>query len=471
MFNKTKIIATIGPSSNTSAIIRKMIKKGMNVARLNMAHSVDITNVESLVSTIRAESRKLDKHVGILMDIAGPKIRIDLSNIESKKIKIVKNNIYSIGFSNNSDIKINMNVSYEKIKGSNSFVRIDDGKISFKILSKIGQKLQVKAINSGTITSNKGINFPGVDLNIPSITKNDKKHIKLGLKLGVDWFALSFVRSRKDYNDFIKLYTKNNTVPIVAKIEKPEAMKNLDEIIKTFDGILIARGDLGVEMELSRLPIIQKQIIKRCKLEKKPIIIATQILESMIQESIPTRAEVNDVANAVYEQVDAVMLSGETAIGKYPLEAIKIMKDIILNIESEDIDYQFHRINPKSMNPRYAIGEAVKTITNNLDVHAIVVMSESGATSKIVSSIKPKANIFSLCPYNDICNRMSLFWGIISIKTKEYPSTDEMLNNSESILLEKKYIKKGQTFVMTAGIPVGVTGSTNMLKIHKIRKG
>ena len=307
-------------------------------------------------------------------------------------------------------------------------------------------------------------------MNIPSITSKDRKHIRLGLKLGVDWFALSFVRSKKDYTNFVDIYNKNQYIPIIAKIEKPEAVDNLEQVIKSFDGILIARGDLGVEMSLAKLPIIQKKIIDKCRIEHKPLILATQILESMINSPIPTRAEVNDVANAVYEQVDAVMLSGETAVGKYPIESVSIMREIIIDVENEYDSYKLIRYKNHNVNFRFAIGNAVKTISENLDIDAIVVMTESGSSSRIVSHFRPKANIFSLSPYINICNRMSLFWGVISIHTQKFKSTDQMLIHSEKILLNEKYIKKGQTFVMTAGVPVGITGSTNMLKIQEVGK-
>tara|TARA_Y100001970_G_scaffold32723_1_gene40576 strand:- start:94 stop:1512 length:1419 start_codon:yes stop_codon:yes gene_type:complete len=466
--NKTKIIATIGPSSNDPEIIDKMIKKGMNVARINMAHSVNDKDVTSLVNTIRSQSSKSNQHVSILMDIAGPKIRVNLTNNNDDHYKIVKNRIYTIGYTENNDMQINMDINFKKIKKTDSLVKIDDGKIIFKVLSLSKNTLKVRALNTGIVTSNKGINFPGVDLNIPSITSKDKKHIKLGLKLGVDWFALSFVRSKKDFDAFVKLYNKNYYIPVIAKVEKPEAIENLDQIIESFDGILIARGDLGVEMQLSKLPVIQKDIIKKCRLAQKPVIIATQILESMILSSIPTRAEVNDVANAVYEQVDAVMLSGETAIGKYPIEVVNIMKAIILEVENKYKDYSLITSNNTNPDYRNAIGNAVKTISNDLNIDAIVVMTESGSTSRIVSHFRPIANIFSLSPHLNICNKMSLYWGVIPIFTKKFKSTDQMLIHSEKILLDKKYMKKGETFVMTAGVPIGITGSTNMLKIQKI---
>jgi pyruvate kinase len=221
-------------------------------------------------------------------------------------------------------------------------------------------------------------------------------------------------------------------------------------------------------MSLSKLPIIQKKIIKKCRTKSKPVIIATQILESMINSSLPTRAEVNDVANAVYEQVDAVMLSGETAIGEYPIETIDMMNNIILNVEMEFEDYKIINETEDVKDKRYAIGEAVKTISRNLDIDSIVVMTESGSTAEVVSYFRPEANIYSLSPFLNVCNKMSLFWGVTSIKSEHYLSTDEMLISAEAILLEKKYMKKNQIFVMTAGIPVGISGSTNMLKIQKI---
>ena len=469
MLNKTKIIATIGPSSNHPHIIKNMIKSGMNVARLNMSHKSSDKDILQTIKTIREEASRLDTHVGILMDIAGPKIRVDLSNINDAEIEVIKNHVYSLGYSKMNDIPINMDIDFKKMNESNSFVKVDDGKISFKIISIANNILKVKALNNGLIISNKGINFPGVDLKIPSLTEMDKKNILLGLKLEIDWFALSFVRSHRDYNAFRKVYANQDiSIPIIAKIEKPEAMDDLDAIIESFDGILIARGDLGVEMSLSKLPIIQKKIIKKCRTKSKPVIIATQILESMIHSSLPTRAEVNDVANAVYEQVDAVMLSGETAVGEYPIETIDMMNNIILNVEMEFDDYKIVNESGNVKDTRYAIGEAVKTISRNLDIDSIVVMTESGSTTEVVSYFRPKANIYSLSPFLNICNKMTLYWGVISIKSEHYLSTDEMLISAETILLEKKYMKKNQTFVMTAGIPVGISGSTNMLKIQKI---
>ena len=468
MIKKTKIISTIGPSSNHPHIISQMIKKGMNVARLNMAHLNKEDDLKNIINIIREESLKLNKYTAILMDISGPKIRTDLSSLKENEISIVKGHIYTLGFSKMNDIPISMDVNFKSNSNPiNSFVKIDDGKINLKIISILNNIVKVKATSSCLINPNKGVNFPGVELKIPSLTKKDAKDIKLGIKYKVDWFALSFVRSPKDIDDFNEINKGKSKIPIIAKIEKPEAIDNLEKIIDKFDGVLIARGDLGVELPIYKLPILQKNIISKCKELNKPVIVATQILESMISNPLPTRAEVNDVANSVYENVDAVMLSGETAVGDFPVETVKMMNDIILNVENENLKHEKIEYKYKQ-DSKHAIGKAVNTVSNNLKVDAIVVMTESGSTAKIVSFFRPKISIYALSPHLSVCNRLSLLWGVTPIQSQEYVSTDEMLINAEQILLDNNFIRSGQTFVMTAGVPVGISGSTNMFRIQKV---
>ena len=468
MIKKTKIISTIGPASNHPYIISRMIKNGMNVARLNMAHLHKEDDLKNIIDIIREESSKLNKFIGILMDISGPKIRTDLSSLKENKINIIKGHVYTLGFSKMNDIPISMDVDFKSNSNPvTSFVKIDDGKINFKIISISNNIVKIKATSDCLIKPNKGVNFPGVELKIPSLTKKDIKDIKLGIKYKIDWFALSFVRSPKDIDDFNEINKGKSKIPIIAKIEKPEAMDNLEKIIDKFDGILIARGDLGVELPIYKLPILQKEIISKCKELNKPVIVATQILESMISNLLPTRAEVNDVANSVYENVDAVMLSGETAMGDFPVETVKMMNDIILNVENENLRYE--KIQFKyNQDVKHAIGKAVHTVSENLNVDAIVVMTESGSTAKIVSFFRPRISIYALSPHVNVCNRLSLLWGVTPMQSQEYLSTDEMLMNAEQILLNNKFIKRGQTFVMTAGVPVGISGSTNMFRIHQV---
>ena len=466
---KTKIISTIGPSCSSPNIISSLIKKGMDVARLNMSHTHKEKDLKLIINIIRSESKKTGRNIAIMMDIAGPKIRVNFNNKDNSKLSVIKNHTYTMGYDNINDIPINLDINFKGQDNQKALVKIDDGKISFKILKINNNVLQLKALEAGTINSNKGINFPHVDLAIPSITKKDRKDIKLGLKYQVDWFALSFIRSSKDINPMINIFKKENSfIPVIAKIEKPEAIDNLEDIINKFDGLLVARGDLGVEESLAKVPVLQKKIIASCVRAKKPIIVATQILESMIENPTPTRAEVNDVANAVYDGVDAVMLSGETAVGEYPVESVSIMTDIINDVENS-IESKIERIDHVRNDNRIAIGHSVRLISKSMDIDGIVVMSESGATARIVSHYRPNVIIYGMSPYEDICNRMSLFWGVVPIQTKAFKSTDDMLINAEKILVKKRFMKKDETFILTAGVPVGVSGSTNMIQIQKIK--
>ena len=469
--NKTKIIATIGPSSDHPHIISKLIKSGMNVARINMAHCKDRAYLKNIISTIRLESKKLDVHIGILMDLAGPKIRLDLHSSSSNDIEVKKNHVYQLGYSKMNDLSINVDLVFKNIYSNNSYVKVDDGKINFKIIKSDGKSVTIKALDDGILKNNKGVNFPGVEIDVPCVTSKDITDIKYAIEENVDWLALSFVRNAEDIQPIKDILEENNyNIPIIAKVEKPEAIDNLDKIIHNFDGVLVARGDLGVEMPLSKLPGLQKSIIDKCRHAKKPVIIATQMLESMINQNQPTRAEVTDVANAVYQGSDAVMLSGETAIGSYPIETVDIMKEIIINAEEEDYHFKKDKeININIINDnRCAIGNAIKAINKSIDIDAIVIMTESGSTSVVVSHFRPTASLYALTPHQNICKRLTLIWGVVPIITPKFLSTDDMIVNAEKILKNKNFIKKDDVFILTSGVPVGITGSTNMLKIHKV---
>ena len=331
---KTKIIATLGPASFNFDILSELVRSGMDVARINMSHYDPNINLNKYIEHIRFEAKKLNRSVSIMFDICGPKIRVD--NLENSTIKIHEGENYSLG-SKNSDIPLNIDISFTKNE-SKGIVKIDDGSISFDVIDVDKSKLIISANNSGEILSGKGVNFPGVKLDLPSITLKDKADIKLAIDLDADWIAMSFVRSPKDYKIIKTELSKNSgDIPVIAKIEKPEAIENLDSIINSFDGILVARGDLGVEMPIYKLPILQKKIVNQSLQKRKPVIIATQILDSMIHNPNPTRAEVNDIANAIYDGADAMMLSGETTVGDYPVESVKMMSDVANSID-KDLD-------------------------------------------------------------------------------------------------------------------------------------
>ena len=463
---RTKIVATIGPSWSSKSMIEKMIIAGMNVVRINMSHYNPDFNLPLIIKQIRKAAKNQNKSIAILMDLPGPKIRTANKDI----IAVKRGKEYTLGAE--ADIPINTQLKYNKIR-DNAKVKIDDGKLSFKVVKKItASKIRIKALNSGKIYTRKGVNISGLDIGLPSISKQDLKYVKLAVDLDVDWIALSFVQSKSDRDSVDKLFKRlKKNIPLIAKIEKPEAVENIDSIIESFDGILIARGDLGLEMELEKVPSLQKKIIKKCNEKCKPVITATQMLESMIKSPLPTRAEVNDVAGAIYDGSDAIMLSGETAIGKFPLESIRMMKSITTNVEKEIMENDgFSRLvkTPEKNNPKKSICYSAFQMSEDLTIKVMVVMTESGNTGNTLSSFRPRSVIIAMTPRENVYRRLSLSWGILPVKVKKFRSTDQMLDFNKKFLLDNNIIKKDDMFVMTAGVPVGITGTTNMIKIERV---
>ena len=463
---RTKIVATIGPSWSSKSMIEKMIIAGMNVVRINMSHYNSDFNLPLIIKQIRKASKNQNKSIAILMDLPGPKIRTANKDV----LAIKRSNEYTLGAE--ADIPINTQLKYNKIR-DNAKVKIDDGKLSFKVVKKItASKIKIKALNSGKIHTRKGVNISGLDIGLPSISKQDLKYVKLAAELDIDWIALSFVQSKFDRDPVDKLFKRlKKHIPMIAKIEKPEAVENIDSIIESFDGILIARGDLGLEMELEKVPSLQKKIIKKCNEKCKPVITATQMLESMIKSPLPTRAEVNDVAGAIYDGSDAIMLSGETAIGKFPLESIRMMKSITTNVEKEIMENDgFNRLvrTPEKNNPKKSICYSAFQMSEDLSIKVMVVMTESGNTGNTLSSFRPSSVIIAMTPRENVYRRLSLSWGILPVKVKKFRSTDQMLDFNKKFLIDNNIIKKDDMFVMTAGVPVGITGTTNMIKIERV---
>ena len=463
---RTKIVATIGPSSSSKSMIEKMITAGMNVARINMSHYSSDFDIFSIVKTIRDIAKQQNKSIAILMDLPGPKIRTGNKDI----IPISRGKEYTLGL--DADIPINTDLKFNKLNNS-AKVKIDDGKLSFRIIKKISNsKIRIKAKNSGNIGFRKGINISGLGLGLPSVNRKDLEYVKLAIKLDLDWIALSFVQSINDRDSIDKLFKRSKKViPLIAKIEKPEAIEKIDSIIDGFDGVLIARGDLGLEMELEKVPSLQKKIIKKCNLKCKPVITATQMLESMISNPLPTRAEVNDVAGAIYDGSDAIMLSGETAIGEFPLESIRMMKSITVNVEKEILDTdEFNRFvqAPSTNNPKKSICYSAYQMSKDLGIKVMIIMTESGDTGNTMSSFRPNAIIIAMTPNQHIYQRLSLSWGILPVKVRKFKSTDQMLTFNKKFLIDNGAIKEGDLFIMTAGVPVGVTGTTNMIKIESV---
>ena len=472
LIKKTKIIATLGPASNQAATFQKMFKTGVDVIRINMSHPLPLMRLKKTIHTIRRIAKKEKKTISIIMDLCGPKIRINFRN-NDKVLKILKNNIYKLGYSA-QDIPINYNIKFSDIH-KQSFVKIDDGKIQFKILKTSSKTLTLKAMTNGLVTQRKGINFIGMKFKFPSVTDEDKKNIKIAHDLGIDWLAQSFVRNAKNIQPIQRiLHSMQSSIPIIAKIEQPEAIENLDSIITAYDGILVARGDLGVEMELSTLPRLQKKIINKCIQYKKPCIVATQMLESMITQPNPTRAEVNDVANAIYDGVDSIMLSAETAIGQFPIESVHMMSSIIQDIES-DVDFtNFNRYIVESLSMTIydnysAICHAAYSVAKNLKIKTIIVLTDSGKTAIQMAQFRPNALIIAVSPSHGICNQLSMIWGVVPIYIKKFDNLDSILTQLNTMLLDRKLLKDGQSFIVSSGILPNIHGSTNMLKIHTIQ--
>ena len=466
--NKTKIIATLGPQSNNPDVINSLILNGVSVFRINMSHINDVTLLRETVKLIRESSNSLNREVGILMDIAGPKIRV---KGDFDEIKVKKGDLFTIG-EGKSDIKTNFTPSFQKINLKSS-VKIDDGKLSFSVCKKNSQKqLQIKSLNDGIIKNGKGINFPEIKLDTPVLTKKDIKDIKSGIKFDVDWFALSFVRSKNDILAVKKiLKDSGRSKPIIAKIEKPEAVKKLASIIQAFDGILVARGDLGVEMGYEKVPTIQKKITSLCHEYGKPVILATQMLESMIYNDTPTRAEVNDVAVAVNQSCDAVMLSAETSIGKHPIESVKIMSSIISRMESEiSNDSNYKGLNPlvAKMDTQISICHSAANIADELDIKLLIAMTESGSSAISISLFRPKARIIAMSPNKGMSKKLSLIWGLETIHVNNFNNTDEMVDMVEKHLRDNKILKKNDQYIMIAGVPVGVSGTTNLIRVETL---
>jgi len=443
---------------------------GVNIVRINMSHVSKDSAVETLVTLIRDCEAETEKRAGILIDLCGPKIRVAKDISES--LNIVKDKLYSLGMGD-VQIPLGLKIKFNEINPDSS-VKIDDGKISFKVEEKKDDyTLILKALNNGTILPGKGVNFPGIELDLPSVTEKDLHDLKLAIKLDVDWIALSFVRKAQDRDVIDAIFTESGKyIPLLAKIEKPEAIQNLRSIVDAFDGILVARGDLGVEMPLEQVPILQKRIIAICNKNGKPVITATQMLESMVENPTPTRAEVGDIASAIYDGTDAIMLSGETASGSFPVEAVETMGSIAINVEREisrtSENFQRHIPQFKKVTIVTSICHAAFEISEDISTPVIAVMTESGSTAKHLSNFRPNASIIAISPNKKLCGELSLYWGVNTFFINQKSTIDEMLKDAEELLLNDGLVKKGQKFIFTAGVPVGISGSTNLLKVHQV---
>lgn len=470
--NRTKIVATLGPASSSKEVLLKMIKAGMDICRINFSHGKH-EDLEKLIKTIREINDKHNLHVGILADLQGPKIRV--GEMLNGGVYLKKNQEYTMTTKKCIGDSTKAYISYQtfpKDVKAGEIILLDDGKLQFKVISSNKKDtVKVKVIYGGTLSSNKGVNLPDTKVSIPSLTPKDLQDLDFILKQNVEWVGLSFVREAKDIIELKEIIKKRGShARVIAKIEKPEALLNLDEIIQATDAVMVARGDLGVECPMEEVPIIQKRIVKKCMEHAKPVIIATQMMESMITNARPTRAEVNDVANSVLDGADAVMLSGETSVGEYPVEVISAMQVIIRNIEKSSYPYmQMHAPHKKSATfLSDSICYTACILAEQNDSLGIVSMTHSGYTAFRISSHRPKALTFIFTSNKSLLCLLSLVWGVRGFYYDKFESTDKTIKDVNGILKHHKLVKKGDSVINTASTPIGRSGRTNTIKISKI---
>lgn len=469
---KTKMVFTIGPTSDSEEILTELIKAGMNAARLNFSHGTheEHGNRIKLIKKLRTQ---LNKPIAIMLDTKGPEIR---TKDFVDKVELKEGNKFTIIcgediIGDETKCSITYDKLHEDVNPGNSIL-IDDGLVGLIVEEVEGNKVHCKVANSGVVSSKKGVNVPNVKINLPALTEKDESDLIFGCEQEVELVAASFIRKASDVLAIRKVLEKNGgaDIQIFSKIENQEGVNNIDEIIKFSDGIMVARGDMGVEIPIEQVPIAQKMIIEKCNKAGKPVITATQMLDSMMRNPRPTRAEASDVANAIFDGTDAIMLSGESANGKYPVEAAKTMGKIARTAE-EKIDY-LTALNKRKesalTNIANAISLATCTTAIELNVSAIITATQTGNTARMVSKYRPECPVIAVTPNEKVARRLALNWGVFAINSRHFESTDEMINESVNKAKEVGYVKNGDLVVVAAGIPVHYSGTTNMMKIHVV---
>lgn len=471
---KTKIVCTIGPASESEEMLEKLMLAGMNVARLNFSHGSHEEH-KGRIDTIRKVSARLNKNIGILLDTKGPEIRTN--NMKNGLIELTKGSEVTVKTTEIEGTSEAFSVTYEKLAEDvevGSTILLDDGLIELTVKSVDVNTGDVvcHVENTGELKNKKGVNLPGVKVNLPGITDKDASDIRFGIDQNVDFIAASFVRRSSDVLDIRSILEEkeNNTIKIIPKIENEEGIDNIDEILQVSDGLMVARGDMGVEILPEAVPMVQKQLIQKCNKLGKPVITATQMLDSMQRNPRCTRAEASDVANAIYDGSDAVMLSGETAAGLYPEEAVRTMQNIAVAAE-EAQDYKKLLSDRSKMidtNLVNAIGVSVAHTALNLNVESIVAATESGATAQTISKYRPQSHIIAVTPNETTARHMTLVWGVLPVVKKGKQTTDELLNNAVSTAVNTGLVDNGDLIIITAGVPTGESGTTNLMKIHLV---
>jgi pyruvate kinase len=468
----TKVIATIGPASRDREILEKMFHEGVDVCRINCSHGTHDEHLQT-IKMVRQLNGELGTQVAILADLQGPKLRV--GEIRDNRVYLREGSVFSFVTEPCVGDEEKAYISYESLPADVSageIILVDDGKLVFEVTETNGRDhVKTRVIAGGTLSGRKGVNLPNTTVSLPSLTEKDMADAIFVLEHQVDWIALSFVRREQDIRDLRKLVDANpHKAHIIAKIEKPEALEEIDGIIDAADGIMVARGDLGVEVDFHKVPLIQKNIIKKCTLKSKPVIVATQMMESMIFNPTPTRAEANDVANAVLDGADTVMLSGETSVGKYPVQTIRNMQKIIDSTETEEIMfYKIHSPAPESPTflPDSICYNAVR-LAKQVNAAAIITITHSGYTAVKISSHRPKARIFTFTMNQDLINDLSLVWGVRAYYFAECFNINDYIDYTIEFLLGSGLLKKGDLVIHVGSIPILERGKTNLMKLTRI---
>lgn len=465
---KTKIICTIGPASESEENLRKLMKAGMNVARFNFSHGSHEEHKAKFARVLKV-SGELGVSVATLLDTKGPEIR--LRDFAAGKVELKAGQEFILTTEEILGDETRASITYKNLKEDvkeGSRVLIDDGKIEMEVKKIEGEEIVCKVLNGGMVSNHKGINVPGVDLTMPYISDVDRADIMFGIQMGFDFIAASFVRNKEDVLAIREILDENKSpIKIISKIESLQGIQNLEEILSVSDGIMVARGDMGVELPMEEVPIIQKKMIKMAVAAGKHVITATQMLESMIHNPRPTRAEANDVANAIYDGTTAIMLSGESAAGKYPVEAVETMARIAERTENAiDYDSRMLRSTPRNLDDvTTAISYATCTTSMRLSAQAIITVTMSGFTAGMVSRYKPKCQIIACSVNPRVCRQMALMWGVTPILMSKEETTKELFDEAIHLAKKQGLVENGDTVVLTAGMPLGVSGKTNMIQV------
>lgn len=467
---KTKIVCTLGPASESNEIIEELIRYGMDVARLNFSHG-SLQGHESKIESLRKISHRLGRNVAILQDLAGPKIRI--GSFKKGCAVLKSQSLFTLTSRDVGGDEHQVSVNYRnlplEVKRGDTIL-IGDGALELEITDTTPTDIRCRVMAGGRISSRKGINFPSGTLKIPSLTENDRQHLIFGMEKGIDFVALSYVRRAEDVKSVREIMkSKGAEIPIIAKIETRQALDNIEALLETVDGIMVARGDLGVETPLERVPLVQKMLIAKANALGKPVITATQMLGSMVDNPRPTRAEVSDIANAIFDGTDALMLSEETAVGNYPVESVRTMANIAAASEE---GFPYEVFEKKGHDRRGFTPDAISYgacfLAREVDAKAIVTPTESGTTARLVSRYRPAHPVIALSPNEGIVKQLNLSWGVIPIKVDRFEDTDDMIERAKRITVEMGFAKRGEKIVLTAGLPIGIAGNTNIIKIALI---